>query len=394
LVVFDFFHEAEERLLMRLLFFINSLSGGGAERVTANLANHWAAKGWPITIVTLAPRSLDFYELHPAVERIALELAGESRNVLAGLWKNLHRVQALRQVLRQVQPDIALAAMSTANVILALATRGLANACAIGSERTHPPQMPVGGQWGALRRSTYGRLAAVVALTKESADWLRMHTPAKRITVIPNVALWPLAVQAPRLIPEANYVTDRHVLLAVGRLAKEKGFDWLIEAFRALAQKYYDWILVILGEGPERRALETHVQAAGLGGRVFMPGRAGNVGEWYERADLYVMSSRFEGFPNTLAEAMAHGLPAVSFDCDTGPRDIIRPEVDGLLVPPGNVDALTAALDRVMGDAALRVQFSTRAIEARERFSMRKIAGMWEKLFVAVLSDSACNRRL
>ena len=97
---------------MRLLFFIHSPSVGGAERVTVNLANHWAAKGWGITIVTLAPASLDFYQIHPTVERIALGLADESRNVLAGLWKNLHRVRALRQVLRQVQPDIALAVMN------------------------------------------------------------------------------------------------------------------------------------------------------------------------------------------------------------------------------------------------------------------------------------------
>ena len=367
--------------MMRLLFFIHSLSGGGAERVTVNLANHWAAKGWLVTIVTLAPLSLDFYKLDPAVERIALELTGESRNVLAGLWKNLQRVRALRQVLRRVQPDIALALMSTANVLLALATRGLPNVCTIGAERIHPPQLPLGAQWGALRRFTYGRLAAVVALTQESAEWLRMHTRAQRVPIIPNMALWPLAVQAPRLIPETVCVPDRHVLLAVGRLEKQKGIDWLLEAFMALARKYYNWNLVILGEGPERRALETQVQLFGLDGRVFLPGRAGNVVEWYERADIYVMSSRFEGFPNTLAEAMAHGLPAVSFDCDTGPRDIIRPEVDGLLVPPGNVDALTAALDRLMGDAALRAQFAARAVEARERFSMERIAGMWEELF-------------
>jgi glycosyltransferase involved in cell wall biosynthesis len=313
-----------------------------------------------------------------------LELAGESRNVVGGLWKNLHRVRALRQVLRQVQPDIALALMSTANVILALATRGVANVCPIGAERIHPPQVPLGVKWGALRRSTYGQLAAVVALTQESAEWVRMHTRAQRVPIIPNMVLWPLAVQAPRLIPETIRVADRQILLAVGRLDKQKGFDWLLEAFRALAQTYYDWTLVILGEGPERRTLETKVQAARLDGRIFLPGRAGNVGEWYERADLYVMSSRFEGFPNTLAEAMAHGLPAVSFDCDTGPRDIIRPEVDGLLVPPGSVDALTAALDRLMGDAALRVQFAARAVEVRERFSMERIAGMWEKLFAEV----------
>ena len=108
------------------------------------------------------------------------------------------------------------------------------------------------------------------------------------------------------------------------------------------------------------------------------------MGEWYERVDVYVMGSRFEGFPLTLAEALVHGLPAVSFDCDTGPRDIIRPEVDGLLVPPGNVDALTAALDQLMADASLRVQFATRAVEARQRFSMERIARMWEELFAAV----------
>jgi glycosyltransferase involved in cell wall biosynthesis len=379
---------------MRLLFFIHCLSGGGAERVTANLANHWATKGWEITIVTLTPLSLDFYELHPKVRRIALELAGESRNVLVGLWKNMHRVRALRAVMRQVQPDVALGVMSTANVILALATRGLANVCAIGSEHTHPPQSPLSAYWGSLRRSTYGQLAAVVALTQETAEWLRAHTRAQRLPIIPNMALWPLAVQAPRLIPETGRVADRHILLAVGRLEKQKGLHWLVEAFTALAQKYYNWNLVILGEGPERRALETQVQAAGLDGRVFLPGRAGNVGEWYERADLYVMSSRFEGFPNTLVEAMAHGLPAVSFDCDTGPRDIIRHDIDGLLVPPGDVASLHAALDRLMSDASLRAQFASRAVELRQRFSREKIAGMWEKLFAELLSNNARNRDL
>ena len=107
----------------------------------------------------------------------------------------------------------------------------------------------------------------------------------------------------------------------------------------------------------------------------------GNIGEWYERADLFVMSSRFEGFGNTLAEALAHGVAAVSFDCDTGPRDIIRHEVDGLLVPPGDTVALTAALDKLMCDPALRQQFAKRAVEARARFSMERVAGMWEALF-------------
>lgn len=366
---------------MRLLIFIGSLSSGGAERVTANLSNYWVAKGWQITVVTLAPLNLDFYELHPAVQRIALNQTGDSANALLGTWNNLRRVRALRRVLREVRPDIALSMMTTANVLLALAAWGLPTVCAIGSEHIHPPQFPLGRVWEGLRRHLYRRLAAVTALTEESAAWLKAHTRARQIAVIPNAAAWPLPVQSPRLEPAAVGVLGRQRLLAIGRLDRQKGFDGLIAAFATLADRHPHWELVILGEGPLRPALQAQVDAAGLQQRVFMPGRVGNVGQWYESADLYVMSSRFEGFPNTLLEALAHGAPAVSFDCDTGPRDIIRHQVDGWLVPASDVAGLTAALDRLMGDADLRRRFSERAVEARERFSMERIAGLWEALF-------------
>jgi len=366
---------------MKILFFISSLQCGGAERVTVNLANHWAGKKYDITVVTLAPQGNDFYELLPAVKRVALNLTGDSGNVLFGLSQNLRRVFALRRALRQIQPDVALGMMSTSNVLLALATCGVPAVRAIGCERIHPPQVPLGVLWETLRRHTYGRLAAVTALTGESADWLKSHTSARRVPMIPNAAVWSIPVQAPRLSPDSFCSSGRRMLLGVGRLDRQKGFDWLLESFLPLAKKYPDWNLVILGEGPLRNALQAQVRRTGLEKCVFLPGRVGNVGEWYERADLFVLSSRFEGFPNTLTEAMAHGLAAVSFDCDTGPRDIIRHEVDGLLVPPGDVSAMTAALDRLMGDAGLRQKFAARAMEVREHFSIDRIAATWEELF-------------
>lgn len=370
---------------MKLLFFIHSLGGGGAERVTANLANYWASKSWDITVVTLESQGEDFYILDPAVKRIALELAGRSDNGVQGLLRNAHRVIALRRILRRVAPDIAIGMMTTANVILALSALGLPKVRAIGSERIHPPQFFLGSIWHWLRRHCYARLAAVVALTGESAEWLRRHTSARRVLIIPNAPTWPILRQASALTLEPPRPSGRRILLAVGRLSGQKQFDVLIGAFAKLAEQYHDWDLIILGDGPLRHALLEQAGADGLEKRVFLPGKAGNVADWYKSADLYVMSSRFEGFPNTLVEAMAHGVPAISFDCDTGPRDIIRHEIDGLLVPAGDVPGLLSALDRLMGDHMLRQSLAKRAIEVRDRFSMERIARLWEDLFQRVI---------
>lgn len=372
---------------MKLVIFINNLAGGGAERVAATLANYWTQKKWDITIVTLASQNLDFYTLDPAVRRISLDLAGDSVGVLDALRKNVRRVIALRQFLKQQRPDVVMSMMSTPNVLLAFASLGIRNLHTIGTEHCYPPHLPLGTIWNVLRSRMYGRLSAVVALTQECADWINTHSSAKRIPIIPNAACWPLPVKLPIIAPTSLCPSERKVLLAVGRLTKQKNFEVLINVFSKLALKHPTWDLVILGEGPERPRLEAQIKDAACGARIFMPGIAGNVGEWYTRADLYVMSSRFEGFPNVLAEALAHGLPAVSFDCDTGPRDIIRHGLDGLLVQAGNAPDLQAALDRVMGDSHLRQEMATRAVDARDRFSIEKIVGMWEDLF-NTLSDS------
>lgn len=365
---------------MRLLIFIHSLSSGGAERVTANLANYWAYRGWEVTVVTLAAQTLDFYSLHSAVRRIALDLAGPSANPLTAIRNNLRRVLVLRKVLRQAQPDVALAMMSSANILLAVAASGIHGVVLVGSERIHPPLFPLGSIRENLRSYLYGRLSAIATLTSESAEWLRQQTRARTIAIIPNAAPWPLPVEQPYLTAPIMPAGWR-MLLAVGRLCEQKQFALLVAVFHRLAARFPNWVLVILGEGPDRKGLEEQIAAGGLTHRVYLPGRVGNVGQWYAAADLYVMTSRFEGFPNSLAEAMACGLPAVSFDCDTGPRDIIRHEVDGVLVAAGDVTAMEAALERLMRDESLRRRFGEKAAEARERFSVERIAAMWEQLF-------------
>ena len=369
---------------MKLLVFLHSLSAGGAERVAVNLSNHWAEKGWQIVIVTLAGQDGDFYTLHPSVCRITLGLAADSAHMAAAMWNNYRRIQALRSILKQVRPDVALAMMTRANILLALACRGL-GIPAVGSERIHPPMFPLGRVWERFRRYAYGHLDAVIALTRESADWLKTHTRAIRVPVIPNPVPYPLPRHEPVVRPPAARDGCRH-LLAVGRLVSQKGFKDLLAVFGALTARFPEWRLTILGEGPEREHLEALSGELGIGDRLLMPGTVGNVSDWYEAADLYVLSSRFEGFPNTLVEALAHGLAVVSVDCDTGPRDIVRHEVDGLLVPRDRPEALGQALEHLMADEDLRRRLAARAVEARARFSLERIAGQWEALFEALMN--------
>jgi glycosyltransferase involved in cell wall biosynthesis len=315
-------------------------------------------------------------------------MTSESSNPLLGLWRNITRIKALRKVLKQTQPDIALAMMTTSNVLLALASLGLTTVKTIGSERTHPPQKPLSYLWETLRSHTYGLLNAVTCLSSEGKIWIENNTSAKNILVVSNAAIWPIARKDPLLIPGSFIKKERRLLLAAGRLTTEKCFDELIQVFSKLVVNHTEWDLVIVGEGQLRAALEQQIEQSGLQNRVFLPGRAGNIGDWYERADLFVLSSRFEGFPNCIIEAMAYGLPVVSFDCDTGPRDIIRDQIDGILVQRGDLTDLAKALNHLMSDDLLRKKYAERAIEVRERFSISEVTGKWEKLFVALLHKS------
>lgn len=355
---------------------------GGAQRVVATLSNHWAAKGWNVDIVTLEDVQTDFYTLDARVSRHQLAAAAdESRK---GLWANLRRIRALRRVLLKRQPDVAVAMMETASVTLALAGRGL-HTVLIGAERTHPPFSEIPNHWKLARNYCLGMLDAVVAQTEVTANWLRRHTRSRQIHVIPNPIELPLDRHDPVVPPPERDGTTR-ILLGMGRLVPPKNFGSLIEAFARIADALPQWRLVITGDGPERRALLSLAQKLGISSRVSLPGVVGNAGAWYQRADLFALTSTFEGFPNTLLEALAHGVPAVAVDCDAGPRDLVRHCVDGLLVPAGNVELFADNLRTLMSDDSLRAEYSRRAAEARARFSVNHITDQWRNVFESLAS--------
>ncbi|MEM5457466.1 glycosyltransferase family 4 protein [Paraburkholderia phytofirmans] len=366
---------------MKILLFIHSLHYGGAERVAMNLSSEWVAQGLDVSVVTLTSTASDFYALHDSVDRITLDLAGGSGGLAGAVFANVRRMLALRRVLRQVKPDVVLGIETRPSILAILAGLGLP--CkVIATEHIHPPMLFEGKLWESLRRWTYPFADKVVALTQKSKLWLQDNCNCKAVTVIPNSISLPIPVVEPIVPPQQVVGAGRRVLLAAGRMAEQKGFDILIDSFGRIASDFPAWDLVILGDGHDRDALVAQIAAAGLSERVLLPGQVGNMPDWYERADLYVLSSRFEGFSMTIVEAMASGCAVVSFDCDAGPGDIITHGHDGLLVRQvGDPQELANALSTLMSDDGTRALMAARARAVVERFSVARVFSMWRDVF-------------
>jgi glycosyltransferase involved in cell wall biosynthesis len=176
-------------------------------------------------------------------------------------------------------------------------------------------------------------------------------------------------------------------VLSAGRLRRQKGFDLLIRAFGPVAAAHPDWRLRICGRGRLRKDLQRLIDEEGLSDVVTLAGQAKHLGREMESASMFVLSSRFEGFPLILLEAMSKGLPVVSFDCPTGPREVIDNRRNGILVADGDVDALAAGMREVIADAEFRERLAAASVETVQAYSMQAIGPRWGALLDELRRD-------
>jgi GalNAc-alpha-(1->4)-GalNAc-alpha-(1->3)-diNAcBac-PP-undecaprenol alpha-1,4-N-acetyl-D-galactosaminyltransferase len=359
---------------MRITLITSSLRAGGAERVLSLMGNYWAAQGWAVTLLTLNhAHERPFYELHPALSHTALGIAAPSSDPLRALANNTRRLGVLRTAIHNSQPEAVISFMDRPNTLTLLAMVGTRLPILI-SERNDPHQRKLSTSWAMLRQLSYRRANRLIVQTRGALTYFP-HRLQQRATIIPNPVLLPPGAEYPPPTRGAG-----KMLLAMGRLHEQKGFDQLLAAFARIAPHHPQWSLTIWGEGELRPQLEAQVMQWGLSERVRLPGTTKRPGQAMRQADLFVLSSRYEGFPNVLGEAMACGLPVVSFDCPSGPNELIREGIDGALVPPGDTVALARTLDRLMTSEGTRQRMAERAPEVLERFAITKVMHTWETL--------------
>ena len=361
---------------------------GGVERVLTLKANYFADHyGYDITIVlTEGKKKPLFYPLSDKIKVVNLDIDFEElwtcsflKKVIVYLQKQRIFRKRLTAELMRLRPDITISLLRREINFLSSIKDGSKKIGELHVNRANYRNFEAGEAnaiknlfaklWMRNLVSHLKRLDRFVVLTEEDkASWTELNN----VIVIPD----PLAFTVDEVSPLAN-----KRVMAVGRYVYQKGFDLLLQAWAKIENQHPDWELVVYGMGDrdeyDQIIDDLHIDRS----RCHLYGSTPDIKKEYLNSSLFVFSSRFEGFGMVLIEAMACGLPVVSFDCPCGPKDIVRHEEDGLLVPSGDIDSLAGAMHKLMSDDGLRKDMASKAIINVRRYQLDEIAQRWKTLF-------------
>jgi glycosyltransferase involved in cell wall biosynthesis len=362
------------------ILILHAWGMGGTVRAALSLAEALAASGRSVEIVSVVRRAgKPFFPFPDGVKVTAIDDQREGRARLPSLlvhpddfayaWCSLRTDRLLLRRLRAMRGGVVIGTRPGLNLLAsALAPEGTVT---VAQEHQNFHQHRTGLARDVRRR--YRGIGALAVLTEDDRrDYEAALGGATRVVRHPN-AVPPLGGDRAR--PESK------VVVAAGRLnSPQKGFDLLIEAWKPVAAAHPDWQLRIYGRGHLRAALKRQVADAGLADEVFLMGATRDLGAALAQGSVFVLSSRYEGFGIVLVEAMSKGMAVVSFDCPRGPGEIIDDGRDGVLVPNGDVAALSRALLDVVGDAERRRALGAAAVQSARRYDPAVVGKDWVSL--------------
>jgi GalNAc-alpha-(1->4)-GalNAc-alpha-(1->3)-diNAcBac-PP-undecaprenol alpha-1,4-N-acetyl-D-galactosaminyltransferase len=351
---------------------------GGVERMAVNIMNAMDRRGHEVTLFTWDLAEAEpFYPMRDSIRWHRLDMGHAGRRASNSL--RLRRAVKFRRLVESLRPDVVVGFQHGAYLFAQVSLWGL-DIPVILAERNAPDRFDHTSE-GRYRRLVCQSMRPAAAIAVQFESYIARYPGylRSRMVVIPNPVY-----QANGLARPADAKAQR-TILTVGRLSYQKNQAALIDAFAMIAVKFPEWRLRVVGEGEERPALEALIKKHGMGERVSMDGATRDVAAEYRAADLFCLPSRWEGFPNTLAEAMAHGLPSVAFRQCAGADELIGDGLSGLLAGGnGDPQTLSVALSVLMGRADARADMGARAVERMRRYDPERVYARWERLFQRV----------
>lgn len=355
---------------MRLMFVIPKMTGGGAERVVANLCNYWC-KDNDVRIVAIASKK-SFYELDKRVELCGQNLEIKRKNIFTTLGcyaKYFSKsVKFIKKNVKEFKPDCVISFLVEADILTYYATKNNRDIVKVFSERADPTRRNKIRQF--LAKKAYSVCDLFVCQSKKIYDYYSF-IPDEMKVIIPN----PIDVSK---LPPAVVKEKNHGIVSVGRLSEQKNHKLLIESFiSSIDELPRDCNLFIYGDGPLKMELQDMINNRGMDKRIKLAGVSENVLSEIKDYALFVLSSNFEGFPNVLLEAMAVGLPVISTDFYTGvARELIKKQ-NGIVVPVDDGRGLSGAIINVMQDEKRRLKMRKENVLVCQKYNVSKIGDLW-----------------
>lgn len=359
---------------MKICLFVPSLVSGGAERVITHLANYWANSSHTVYLLTLAsPQDPVFYTLDSRIKLLHLDLLPRPENPVKKFYRYLRQIIRVSRVIKRLSPDVVIAFLDI-SIFLALISKFFTQSQVIVSERNNPFSSVTNKFLKKINLFLYRFADRLIIQTKQLAETFPLYLQEK-ITVIHNPVLPPS-----HQVSDYKTAHQQKRVITIGRLHPQKGHDILITAFSQILQNHPDWHLHFIGDGEERQSLENLCQTLDIQSNVRFLGRSTETEKLLAESSIFVLASRYEGFPNALCEAMAVGLPSVATDCLYGPGEIISHKANGLLIPVENAEALAQALEVLITDQTLYRTIGTQAKEITNILAIKNIMLQWEEV--------------
>lgn len=341
-----------------IAFVVTSMGRGGAERVVSILANHYASIGWKTHIIMLWHDLLEYIlDENVQVHYLAKEGGNPYRKIP-------HTVSALRKLIKQIAPASVVSFIAQNNIVSYLATRGL-DVRLIISERIDPAAMKRGKLYSSVLNYVYAHSTVSVMQTRRALEYFPQNVQ-KNSVIIHN----PVTVNC-HALPERD-----RILFTAGRLEKQKNHKMLIAAFADFHKRFPEYKLVICGEGTLRCELESMVKSLGLVGSVCLPGVVSDVQERESKAEIFVLSSTYEGMSNALMEAMAIGLPCITTNC-AGSDELVENMKNGLLVQVDDQQGMLEAMIYMVEHREEAEKMGRTACESSMAFATENVIALW-----------------